>query len=432
MIDRKEAKEIGIAFENFTFKVSLDDNYLYLVDPLITEEEKKTFFTKLSDIKNFLSSQGITLLLEEPEYSEGKFLLAKSKPPKEGIPEKIEFLPKFSKLGFTIERENELTQREDLRERFQKIICAEKDEAIARWFPAVPPTPGINIWGDPIAPPPLKEEKIYELGENVYLDESDHHIKAKVAGVVTFDGKKLEVHPEYTIEGNVDFSTGNINFIGQKLIIQGDIKFGFTVTCKGTLELKGCTENKVNIKVEGSFISEGFLRGEETLIKVIGEAKIKGAEFAKLEIEGNLFVKDYLVFTKTYVKGNIIATEGKGVIYGGEVCAEGDIEAKILGHIAQTKSEIKGGFRKELINTYQNLIGKIQTYDEILKKITMGIELAYKLKKEGRFSSKQEEVLKKLLSEKEKIESNLKEMEEELKGLREGIKEMKLRKIKVL
>lgn len=435
MIDRKEAKEIGIVWENYTFKVSSDDNYLYLVDPLLTEEERKVFYAKLPEIKAYLSSQGITLFLENPEYIEGNLILAKAKPPKEGLPEKIEFLTKFSKLSHTQEQELDLTQPdqpENLRELVQKIICAEKDEAIAKWIPAIPPTPGINIWGDPITPPPLKEEKNFELGENVYLDEKDNYIKAKVAGVVTFDRKKLEVYPEYVIKGDIDFSTGNINFIGQKLTIQGDIKFGFSVSCKGTLELKGCTENKVILLVEGTLISDGILRGEETMIKVKGEAKIKGAEFANLEIEGNLFVKDYLVFTKTYIKGNLFATEGKGLIYGGEVCAEGDIEAKILGHPAQTKSEIKAGFKREKIDTFMALMGKIQLYEEISTKIKLGIELADKLKKAGRFTPKQEEALKKLLSEKEKIEANIKEMEKELKGLREEIKELKLKKIKVL
>lgn len=432
MINRKEAKEIGLKWNNFTFKVSQDDTFIYLAEDILTDEERKNLYNNLSQIKEFLLSQGIKLILEEPEFIEGKIIFAKAHPPKEGVPERFEFLPKFSRVNKIFEVEEENLKPEDLRERFQKILCAEKDEVIAKWFPPIPPAPGVNIWGDPIPPPPLKEEKILELGENLYINERDNSIRAKVSGVVIYDKKKLEIYPEFVLKGDVDFSVGNINFIGQKLIIQGDVKFGFTVNCKGNLELKGCTENKVTIFVEGIFQSEGVLRGEETIIKVKGEARIKGAEFATLEIEGDLFVKDYLIFTKTNVTGNILATEGKGIIYGGVVLAEGIIETKSLGHVAQTKTEIRAGYRKEKINTFLALAGKMELYEELLKKINSGIELANKLMQEGRLSSKQEQTLNKLVSEKEKIERSLKEAKDSFKILRKEIEDLKDKKIKVL
>ena len=31
---------------------------------------------------------------------------------------------------------------------------------------------------------------------------------------------KLEVYPEYEIKGDEDFSVGNVNFIGKKLVIE--------------------------------------------------------------------------------------------------------------------------------------------------------------------------------------------------------------------
>ncbi|MFN3505494.1 MAG: FapA family protein [Caldimicrobium sp.] len=431
MIDRKEAKEVGITWNEYTFKVSEDDTYLYLEDPLLTKEEKKNFYSKWNEIKNFLSSQGISLILKEPEYVDNKYILAKAKLPKEGLPQRIEFLPKFSKLLSQVE-EIDVSKREDLRESFQKIICASANEAIAKFYPAVPPQPGINIWGDPIDPPPLKEEKTIELGENVFLDEKENLIKAKEAGVLAIEKGKLIIYPEYTLKGDVDFNVGNINFVGKKLTIQGDVKFGFKIECKGTLELKGCTENKVNIRVEGTLVSEGILRGEETLVNVKGDAKIRGAEFATIEVEGTLHVRDYLVFTKVYVFGDIIATEGKGIVYGGEVCAEGEISANVLGHPAGTKSIIKAGYKKDKIEALSKLFTSMLFYEELLKKVTSGIELAQKIKVEGGLTKTQEEALEKLTSEKEKIEKKLTELKSEMKTLKEETRVLKSKKIKVL
>jgi Protein of unknown function (DUF342). len=50
-------------------------------------------------------------------------------------------------------------------------------------------------------------------------------IKAKESGVVVIEKDIIEIYPEYTLKGDVDFSIGNIYFTGKKIIIQGDIKF---------------------------------------------------------------------------------------------------------------------------------------------------------------------------------------------------------------
>ncbi len=434
IVDRREAKEVGIICCEFLFKVSSDDLYVYLEDPLLDEEVKKKFEENWKDIKECLRKNGIQLVLDQPEVIDGKVIVAKAKLPKEGLPERIEFLPKFLKLFAKLEELPEVSEEEaeDLREKFQKIICATQGEPIAKWHPSIPPTPGLNIWGDVIDPPPLKEEKSFELGENVFLDEKENLIRAKIAGVVVYDKGKIEILPEYVLKGDVDFSVGNIHFIGEKLIIQGDIKYGFKVECKGVLELKGSTENKVTLKVEGKLFCDGILRGEDTNVEVIGEAYLKGAEHCKLNVEGVLFVKDYLVFTQTKVKGNLEVLEGKGLIYGGKVCASGDIKAKILGNPAQTKTEISAGYLPEIVENYLKKLEEEEIYKETLNKILRGIELAEKIKKEGRFSEKHEKILKKLIEEKNKIKTKLETLKETLKGYRENLKDLRTRTVKVL
>ncbi len=103
IINRKEAKEAGILCKDFLFKVSPDDLYVYLDEVFIKEERKQSFLQSWGEIKECLKKSGIQLLLDEPEVIEGKIIVAKAQPPKEGHPEKIEFLPKFRKLFHKIE-----------------------------------------------------------------------------------------------------------------------------------------------------------------------------------------------------------------------------------------------------------------------------------------------------------------------------------------
>jgi uncharacterized protein (DUF342 family) len=437
LADKKTLLEEGLTYDNYVFRVTSDKMLVLLETPLVTREDKREFLENYPKIKEFLISQGIQFVLEEPEELDGKLIVAMGHPPREGQPERIEFLPKFERLIKKTEEDlikeipEDEEKAEDLREKVQKILCVKEGEAIAKWHPLTPPTPGINIFGEEVQPPPLKEEKNFELSDNVYLDEKERLIKAKISGVVTFEKGKIDVLPEYVLKGDVDFSVGNIYFYGKKLTIQGDVKFGFKVIVEGDLELRGCTENKVKIEVKGNFIAEGVIRGEDTTVEVWGEAKIRGAEFAKILVHGNLYVKDYLVFTDTLAEGDLIAIEGKGLIYGGEVRAIGNVEVKIVGHAAQTLTIIGAGYYPDIVNDYLVTIERIEVLNEFLKKIDDGLKLASKLKEEGRLTEEKLKYVEKLINERKRITEEIARLEFILKDLSTKLTEYRNKNIKI-
>jgi len=420
LADKKTLLEEGLTYDNYVFRVTSDKMLVLLETPLVTREDKREFLENYPKIKEFLISQGIQFVLEEPEELDGKLIVAMGHPPRGGHPERIEFLPKFERLIKKTEEDlikeipEDEEKAEDLREKVQKILCVKEGEAIAKWYPLTPPTPGINIFGEEVQPPPLKEEKNFELSNNVYLDEKERLIKAKISGVVTFENRKIDVLPEYVLKGDVDFSVGNIYFYGKKLTIQGDVKFGFKVIVEGDLELRGCTENKVKIEVKGNFIAEGVIRGEDTTVEVWGEAKIRGAEFAKILVHGNLYVRDYLVFTNTHVEGDLIA-----------------IEVKIVGHAAQTLTIIGAGYYPDIVNDYLVTIERIEVLNEFLKKIDNGLKLASKLKEEGRLTEEKLKYVEKLINERKRITEEIARLNSILKDLSTKLTEYRNKNIKI-
>ncbi len=438
MIERRQAKTEGIIIDEFIIKVSSDDMYLYVeIDPknpiLINSLREKW-----EAIKSELEKEKFYGILSDPEFVDNQLILAKGNPPKSPIPEKIEFFEKFIPL-LKNEKSLELSNKEiseevseDLRDLCQRIICVKKEEPIGRWYPPIPGTPGLNIWGDPIEPPPLTEKSTFVLGNNLYIDENDNLIKAKENGVIIIEKDKIEVYPEYTLKGDVDFSTGNIYFIGKSLIIQGDIKFGFKVVCKGKLELQGSTENKVYIEVEGNFICHGIIRGEETTVKVKGETEIKSVEFAILEIEGDLIINNYLIFSKTIVYGNIKSVAGKGIIYGGNIKCSGNIEAKILGNEGHTPTKIFAGYNPTLMEPYKKALQEEAILKETLERLNQGIKFGEKLKKYEKLTPEKEKILFKLKEEAEKCYNTLEKIKNTIFDLKKIISEYKSRTIKVL
>ncbi len=438
MIDKAQAKQEGILIEDFTIKVSPDDMFLYIeIDPKDTaliENLKKNW----EKIKTYLKENKISGVLDDPDFVDNMLIVARGTPPKNPIPERIEIFEKFLPI---LQRDENLEKKcreaseeelEDLRDLCQSVICAKKEEAIGRWFPSIPGVPGVNIWGDPIAPPPLSEKPTFTLGNNLYIDEKDNLIKAKESGVVVIEKGVIEIYPEYTIKGDIDFSTGNVYFTGKKLTIEGDVKFGFKVICEGELELKGATENKVYIEVKGSFLCHGIVRGEETKVKIKGDAEINAVEFAKLEIEGNLTIKNFLIFSDCIIYGNLNATTGKGIIYGGEVKCAGNIEVKILGNETNTSTKVFAGYNPKLLEPYKKALKDELTLKETIERLEQGIRLGKKMKKYGALSEQKEKILLKLQEEAEKCYRALEKLKENINNLKKLIAEYKSKTIRIL
>jgi uncharacterized protein (DUF342 family) len=250
--------------------------------------------------------------------------------------------------------------------------------------------------------------------------------------VVVIEKGVIEIYPEYTIKGDIDFSTGNVYFTGKKLTIEGDVKFGFKVICEGELELKGATENKVYIEVKGSFLCHGIVRGEETKVKIKGDAEINAVEFAKLEIEGNLTIKNFLIFSDCIIYGNLNATTGKGIIYGGEVKCAGNIEVKILGNETNTSTKVFAGYNPKLLEPYKKALKDELTLKETIERLEQGIRLGKKMKKYGALSEQKEKILLKLQEEAEKCYRALEKLKENINNLKKLIAEYKSKTIRIL
>lgn len=415
----KTTKKKEIIVDDFLVKISEDEMLAYIEIFSLTQDLEEKLKLNWENFKKELEKVGLKGVLSQPEVEIDKIIVARGIPPKEGSPERIELLEKFLK---ECALEDGLTK--DLRE-ISKIICVEKDEVIGKRIPPVPGIPGVNIWGELLELPSLSTFENYQLGSNLYIEDSSNLIKAKESGVLICSKNQIEVFPEFNIKGDIDFSIGNINFIGKKLTIEGDIKFGFKVKCKGNLELKGCTENKVYIEVEGNFTCSGIIRGEETKVKVKGFAQINGVEYAFLEVDGDLEIKNYLIFAEVIVTGSLKCKDGKGIIYGGNVKVFKNIEVKTLGHPAQTLTKVLAGYPLELIELYSKLKQEKVILNEVIEKISYGIMLGERLQREKKLTPEKEKVwidlqeeFERKLNELEELEGKIRELEEKMECYR--------------
>ncbi|HWQ62170.1 MAG TPA: FapA family protein, partial [Negativicutes bacterium] len=113
-------------------------------------------------------------------------------------------------------------------------VVAEGD-VLAEKLPPTQGTPGVDVLGQPIFPKQGKDIPL-PLGKNVYADENK--IRAGIAGQLQLQNNKLHVSPVIEIKGDVDLSTGNVEFVGN-VVVRGSVQSGFTVKADGNVEIYG-------------------------------------------------------------------------------------------------------------------------------------------------------------------------------------------------
>ncbi len=116
-----------------------------------------------------------------------------------------------------------------------------KGQIIAERIPATEGTAGMTVTGEEIKSKAGAEAR-FKIGRNVVADPGHKAIYAAIDGLVTRTEKdKINVFPVYEVNGDVDFSIGNIDFVGT-VVIRGNVLGGFRVKASGDIRVTGSVE----------------------------------------------------------------------------------------------------------------------------------------------------------------------------------------------
>ncbi len=225
------------------------------------------------------------------------------------------------------------------------------------------PQKGINgrtIFGEIIKP---KSEKIntYTLGKGLEIDEEEKKVYAEIQGILDINRlQKLSVLSEQTISSDVNISTGNIDS-ESNVWIKGNVTKGFSVKSKGTIKINGNVE-EANIESQRDiFIRGGVMGGDNSFIKAEGSVHIGYANNFKIQCEGDLIIKTYLMNCHASVSGMIIVENlQKGKIIGGVLEAYKGIQSAIVGNVNAIKTVLSVGYNPRVV-------AKIIGYEASLK-----------------------------------------------------------------
>ena len=211
------------------------------------------------------------------------------------------------------------------------IQNANKGDAICQLIPHTEGEPGMTVQGKDI---PAKNGKKVTLpkGRNTEASEDGTKLLASQAGHVEFTGRTFQVKSVLDIPGNVDYSTGNINFLGD-VHVRGDVCTGFFVRAVGSIRVDGVIEGAVEAGAD-LIVGKGILGGPQSIIRAHRNVFAKYMENSRVQARENL-TADCIVNCDVYSDGVVQVCTGRGTIIGGRVSAGQGVSAKVVGSKAE-------------------------------------------------------------------------------------------------
>lgn len=223
-------------------------------------------------------------------------------------------------------------------------------DLLAEKLPPTQGTPGVDILGQPIMPKPGKDTPL-PLGKNVHAE--DNKIYASMAGQLQFANGKLHISPVIEIKGDVDLSTGNIEFVGN-VLVRGSVQTGFTVKADGNVEIGGSVSGgtvegrNIVIRMGIQGMQRGYVRAKENVTT-------KFIENATVSAEGDVMVSDVILHSNVSAGKRVIVEGKRGFIAGGHVIAAEEIRAKTVGTHLAVATDLEVGVNPAIRAEYQEL-----------------------------------------------------------------------------
>jgi uncharacterized protein (DUF342 family) len=302
-----------------------------------------------------IDSDAIGRMLKENSPGE-KFLVAKGKAPvgeRDGEL-KLLYLPNFSRKPKLLDNGKvDYKQMELIKQ------CQAGQELATRIMPSGGED-GMDVFGNAVPkkkgtlPPP------FPSGRNVILANDGMSLIAGLSGQVSYEGGRINVSQVLEIKGDVDQSTGSIDFIGS-VKIYGGVMSGFSVKASGDVLVGGIVESAAIESGRSVVIGCGIHGGGAGFVKAKGDVTAKFIERANITAGGSV-TADSVLHSWVSCGADMILSGANGLLVGGKAIAARKVAAKNIGSTMSTATEIEVGQDPGLMEEYSKLSEQYQRY----------------------------------------------------------------------
>lgn len=368
--------------------------------------------TRLADLAQKVQAMASGQTELEPIEMEVAF----GTPVQHGSDARIEFL--YKKEAPVEEKKPEVPfeEMEDGRIDYRALHQIENIAAGTKLARKISPTqgvPGRTVTGKVTEAKDGKDIEIVCGKGAAFSPDNKDEVVAEADGQVIVKDNRISVMSIYEVPGDVDFSTGNIDFVGT-VTIRGDVKDGFKVYAGEDLIIQGVVE-AAELKAGGKLTIGGGLSGSDrAIVTCQGDANIKYIRNAHVEVGGSLTVGQAVMHSKVTVGKRLIVAGKKGVIVGGQVIAGEEINAASMGSNFATPTEVVVGEAVGVRDELQRIENEVKTAAENLEKTKKGMLFLKDLqtKMGGNLPPEKKELLTKLTRAQFKLMADVKSLGE--------------------
>lgn len=251
-------------------------------------------------------------------------------------------------------------------------------ELVAEYISKQEGTNGYDVYGKPLLAakckdiPPLR-------GKGFRISDDGTKFYALYNGKIELNMNVMNISPTYVITGDVDLSTGNIDFKGD-LEIMGSITAGMTVKATGNITVNKLVEAAHVEAGKDVLVRGGILGGGKAEIQAGNNVYALFIENAKIRAH-NAVQADSIVNCDVEAFSDINIFGKTSAIIGGHARANRTIKTRKIGSDVGVTTEVSVGMDQEAHNTYKKLTVELEEMQEELEKIEKSIELLAQRKK---------------------------------------------------
>ncbi|HPO48879.1 MAG TPA: FapA family protein [Spirochaetota bacterium] len=289
-------------------------------------------------------------------------------------------------------------------------------EEVAVIYPKKEGRNGIDVFGEII--PFNKDERLKPAyGENLQISSDGDKILTIIDGHCYLDKNTILIEP-LAVFDNVDYKSGNVDFIGSVLINQS-VTDGFYIKAKGSIQI-GQSVGKVRLESEKDIILKAGINGSgEGTIICKGDLYAKFIEGANIVCHGNLFVEEAIMNSNVKVDKNAILVGRRAEIISGSLIVGNSLRCKKFGNVSNTKTIATLGIIPEKFEMIEELLNNIENMKNKIIEIENNIQRLEKTKKSSpELIDKIEEAYEKLIINRERTKEQIFDMEREYKEAR--------------
>lgn len=323
------------------------------------------------------------MLNQETYYKE--VAIAYGKPPQKGRDARIEYHINFNHEVKPSILEDGTVDYKNL----NMIQNVTKGQILADLIPATEGIPGRTVLGKTIAARPGRKLSL-PMGKNTIISDNKLSLIAGIDGKAELLDGKIHVFAVYEVPGNVDNSTGNIDFVGN-VIVNGNVLTGFEIKAGGYVEVRGVVEG-ASIFAKGDVVLKQGMQGMgKGYIESHGNVVARFIENGTVSAKGDI-ITEVILHSAISCGGKVEVAGRKGLIAGGSISAGSDISAINIGSPMATVTELEVGISPILREEYSALVRQMDEITQEIKKADQCLALLGKMESKGSLSTDKAEL----------------------------------------